>query len=699
MKKISNYRILWMSIFLFIVLCLYNLPAAHAEEEDLGLSLSDLLNLEVEIASLFKEDELSAGSTVSAVSPSQWSKMGARRTHEALGNELSVMSYYTLGGSSAIAIRGFASLSSSRGIAAIVDGVPMNDMSYGTSLYSQPNWELGILDKIEMIKGPGSAIYGSDAFHGVISYKTFAPDEDHYSVRARSASNKYYSGNIKASQGFADDKVRIDFAGSGSSQGDQDIEYFHVNDAISPGPGTDKREYDNGSGVLKIRANPTDKLNVTLGTYATTWDSEDFQGLGAAYNGLDDGYDNMDSDTDVFLARTLFSYDLGNTKTLELDLFHWELDYICGWGYQSTVIPATGTLAALMVLEISDESYRRGAKITLKQEKNDMNLQWLVSCSSERLENTGAIQKLTETVSGAIIIDQKAPYNEYARSIGTFLGQVKWSMTDNYHLLFSARHDHYSDLGDEFTPRCGLIINPTKSSAIKLLYGKAFRAPTPSELKGSSAAVGDENMNSETIETYELGYIYKKENYKINITGFYSDWEDGIVGYSGLTPSGLKYANEGESEAYGFESVFIFGMDPFTFHVGLGYVKSTAVDAQDFTNPTITKDRDYECFPELSFIAGIEYHMKGPDILFYLNNRIYNGWDEATPDQNSNADELDTYWRTDFNISKNFSNYKVDFNVRNLFNKENYIPTLFREVDGNEEEGISAMLSVSYNFL
>ena len=158
------------------------------ERGDIELySLEELLNVEVDVASLFMEDELVIGSSVSSISSKEWKRLGARRVHETFINETSVMASPFILTSYGINIRGYTSGTAHTGIAYLIDGVPLNEPSIGAGLYEIANWELGILDKIEMVKGPGSAIYGTDAFHGVVSMKTFESDEDFYSAEAAGA--------------------------------------------------------------------------------------------------------------------------------------------------------------------------------------------------------------------------------------------------------------------------------------------------------------------------------------------------------------------------------------------------------------------------------------------------------------------------------------------------------------------------------
>ena len=144
--------------------------------------LDEQLDVNVDVASLFEEDEFVVGSSVTSISSNRWRMQGARRTYDALENALSVFPYNLMCGAVILAVREYATLSSISGTAILFDGVPVNAVSIWTSSTHLPNWELGTLDKIKMIKGPESAIYGTDAFHGVVSMKTFESDKKHYSV-------------------------------------------------------------------------------------------------------------------------------------------------------------------------------------------------------------------------------------------------------------------------------------------------------------------------------------------------------------------------------------------------------------------------------------------------------------------------------------------------------------------------------------
>ncbi len=106
----TGSKLFW---YVFVItICLNLTPLAIAQEmidEEAEISffeLESLLNEYVTVASLFLEDELEVGSTVSSITAQDWKRMGARRMHEALANELSVLNCPTLAGNPAIAIRG-----------------------------------------------------------------------------------------------------------------------------------------------------------------------------------------------------------------------------------------------------------------------------------------------------------------------------------------------------------------------------------------------------------------------------------------------------------------------------------------------------------------------------------------------------------------------------------------------------------------
>ncbi len=652
-------------------------------DELIKMSFEELMNVDVkvDVASLFEEDELVVGSTVSHISPEKWKRLGARRLHGALNNELSVMTYPTLGGAYAIAIRGYTSSLSVRGIGTMVDGIPLNDCAGATSSYKNPNWELGTLRSIEMIKGPGSAIYGSDSFHGVLSMKTFESDKDHYSIEGAGAYPLYGDSNVKISQGTADNLFRLDFAASGSYEGDQDMEYEYNYNGIK-GSNYRKNKYQSMSAVLKLGINPSKKLKIKANGYANKWKSEDFSGLNSYTPD-----DLSSSDCTFFAGKGVISYTLWENISIEADGFYWQ-DYVV---YQLNM---SGPNIAIKTRE--PNVYRGGANLTIKQPDNAWNLQWLLAYSYTRIGEGGDTKKKTIYINtGETITDYgEETYDDFERDINSIFGQLKWGVIQNtIYFLAGSRYDDYSDFGRQFTPRTGIIFLPTENSSIKALYGRAFRAPAGAEIRGSVGGQENMNIDPEIIDIYELIFMIRKKSYKANINGYYSKWKDGII------LDGDQYVNTGKNYSYGGEATLFYPIHSFAVDIGFSYVHSESLDVVDPYDATKSVDQTYVAFPAYSVKAGLHYTLKPFDIRFFLNNRLYmdmkeSGYDKRDPHEN---EDLPTYWRMDLNINKTVADeVEIYLDCRNLLNRRNYVPAIWGQEGGVEEPGISILLRASY---
>ncbi len=685
-----------------------NMLAINIDATD--FSLEELLNIEVEVASLFAEEELVVGSTVSSISSKDINRLGARRTHEALNNELNVINIPTLSGSNIVAIRGYTTDTSLRGVSWMLDGVPLNTLSHGTSVHIMANWELRTIDAIEMIKGPGSAIYGSDAFHGVIAMKTFEPDADHYSFGVSGAYPQYYDGNVKLSHVLGD-AVRIDLAAGASAQGDQNIEYeWEEAQFGATGTGTYKNIYNSQSGVLKLRVNPNDKLKFKLGGYISNWKTEGYPGTRTLYGLVQRDKDSIGNEAHFIMGNGSITYDLPSDISIEASGFYWQAERTQKVQLNDTL----STISDISETEIMTKNIRNGGTVVVKQPDNPMNLQWVLGYSYMymKIPETTRKSKSLSTGTWENFIPYTLEYDNLSRTINSVFIQFKWEAVEkNLYFIAGGRFDKYSDFGNQVTPRGGVIILPSKNDSVKALYGRAFRAAVGNELAGlGSETLGSKDINPEIIDIYELIYIHKGENWKLNINTFYSFWKDGIMTVAnpdwpgGQEPYSKMYANEGESRSYGGEARIYYSLKPFAIDIGAAYTKSEALDVEDPLDSTKKIDLEYNAFPDFSGIIGLYYTLEPWGINFYLNNRIYSGMVEfpaavrGTAPDNREPDTLDLYCRMDLNINMVvIDNLDITLDVRNMLNRENYVPSLWGNKNGIEEEpGIKVLLRADY---
>jgi len=119
---------------LLFFLFFYSLVSAR--DDFLSYSLEELLDVRVSVSSLFEESEFDAPSTVSVLDREEWTLRGAKNGLRDLLDYLpGVVTYPSFGGTG-VGIRGFAgSTSVVRGKAFLIDGIPINNLSFRTALY------------------------------------------------------------------------------------------------------------------------------------------------------------------------------------------------------------------------------------------------------------------------------------------------------------------------------------------------------------------------------------------------------------------------------------------------------------------------------------------------------------------------------------------------------------------------------------
>ena len=146
---------------------------------------------------------------------------------------------------------------------------------------------------------------------------------------------------------------------------------------------------------------------------------------------------------------------------------------------------------------------------------------------------------------------------EATRRIWSIYLQDTWDITDTINLTLGARHDQYNDFGGATSPRSGLTWAFMEDASLKLLYGEAFRAPSFLEMftTNQPAIQGNENLAPERIRTYELGLSYKfNKHVSSSVNYFFNDVKDLIVLRTMESAQNTsRYENFGDARIQGVE--------------------------------------------------------------------------------------------------------------------------------------------------
>lgn len=699
------------------------------------------INRQVEVASLFKEDELKVGSTVASVDETQWKKYGARKSVEAVGHLPSVMHNNTLGGAQATSIRGYTNVNSFTGVAKLIDGVPVNNFLQGSGVSNVSNFGLGSTNRIEMIRGPGSAIYGSDAFHGVYSIKAYESEKDMTEVYSEAGTLGFYSGFIRSSKGAFDNRLRIHVSASGQGQQDQQNHYRSNLYALVPKvkflpepmnsypqlydvPGVNKSEYNNATSTTKIDFKATENLTLKFGFYSTQWNGKDFPGTGP---NVSLNRDTSYRDSKFYMTKIGAEYKFANDITIDGTVYGWQQNVNFG-----TILFAPPPISEFIGSTSINKEDRFGGSVTAKQSKNALNTQWIVSTGFSQFQfpDTKLTLSTQNTLTGfrldtALAVQNKlqwqtAPYENMKRTIKSSFFQTKTGFfKERVYVLLGGRYDMYSDFGNQFTPRGGLIFMLTEKTALKTLYGKAFRAPNAQDLTSNSVVLGNSKLKPETIDSYEASIMHKEKNWKVNLVVFENTWKNGIVRVlkPGLPQPFIAEAeNKGNNKSRGAELEFYFNNERWDFLLAGSHVIS-----KDYTQPDLItfnesnfkiaqnpafftsqnpNGKRYTLFPRYIVSLGAGYTFDWNKLSIFIVNRFYSDYRDTTyANKNGTSRYIKNYSRFDLTISvQPVENFECGLVVRNMSNRKNHVPGTYESSYGILDEELNASLRAGMKF-
>ncbi|HHI92887.1 MAG TPA: TonB-dependent receptor [Gammaproteobacteria bacterium] len=468
----------------------------------------------------------------------------------------------------------------------LMNGVPITQMWQGDRGFLSA---LPIADiaRVEIIRGPGSAVYGADAFAGVINVITkSAAEMDGTSISATTGSFGTRQTSILHGKTYDDLDIAfsMQYSGTDGDDGriiDADAQTFWDNQpeigtnvSLAPGP-------------LDTRAKRLDtRIEFSWDNWqlrAWNWRQKDLGvgpglaqaldpgGYAEANNWLiDASYRDDDIAPDFSFESKVSFMDITNVTEQVLFPQGARLPIGADGNLNPTAPAGTITFTDGMIgnPEIYEQHYRADAAVFWTGLENH---RWRFAAGAFYTELQGketknygpgvidAADLLSGTVDGTLTDVSGSEYN-YApgqnRTVYYLSAQDEWYLAADWDLTAGVRYDRYSDFGDTFNPRAALIWHPSYSLSTKLLYGQAFRAPSFQELyaQNNPIKLGNENLKPENIQTLELAMDYQhtfEQRYAASIFAYEID--DQIV-Y--VTPAGggvPQAQNVGRQEGSGFE--------------------------------------------------------------------------------------------------------------------------------------------------
>jgi len=615
-----------LTVLVLIVFSIINVDLVFSQDDKTLETMADDKDLEQEFkwlkaetyvitASKVKENIKKAPASISVITDRQIRQMGARHLADVLRTVPGIQVFYNSDGSSILNIRRvFGGAPSSSKVLFMLNSYPLNSTFFGGATWDHDTLALDNVKRIEVIRGPGSALYGANAYIAVINVITKdAEDIDGFEITARGGSWDTQQYNLVYGKTFSDLEVAFNF------------NYFKTHGFRGRIEEDSATQFDQLTAPFRIPFG-IPPASLAPGRMAGNDEKYDAQ-LTLKYKGFtfDGRYVDRERDLPVGWQNALNHKSITSNKNYYLNLCYekniregldlsgkvystFEERYSGGQIYPPGFIvftpvpnpaPPPPFLPAIMpngmIVAAEQETYRIGVEIQSIYKINDKN-SVVAGATYEEMKvydtwRGGNYLPDPSTPSNVIIplpSVQKWPdaFTEGTEKINfkaVFIEDI-WEITDNLRLTTGVRYDWYSNFGGEASPRVGLTWEFKEGYDLKLLYGHAFRAPTFVELY--NPGLGDPDLDPEKRDTYEasLGAVFNS-SLSARITGYYSKAKDIIVGETSQT----RFKNFAKGRSKGFEVEIKYDFGRGTYLAGnynYGSTQSAEIPTGDILNGT-----------------------------------------------------------------------------------------------------------------
>lgn len=480
------------------------------------------------------------------------------------------------------------------------------------------------IERIEIVKGGASALYGSDAVGGVINIITRKGTEAKTTLdmAAGSWGERNYSLSTQGSENglswyFTADRKTQDYA-----------KYNVLNPSLTPGSSKgDSYKWPNskfeGQGVT-LRLDKTIDENRSV-----TFNFEHFDDDGGRPNQVQ-GWDN--STASHISNNWALAYNFNQQK--EATGFIRVYENYSGQNFKGSYKSRTQGF-----------QYQTGWQIDTKN-KLITGIDWEKDAVLENLYN--------DWNSGLPTTNYR---NKSITNTAVYLQDI-YNMTDKWTLTPGVRYDHHSKFGGQITPKINANYNVDDSTDLYITYNKVFNAPNLDDLYYNQPGMyGDPNLNPEKGHVISAG-INKKLNDKTSFGAnyFVSKITDAIQWYSVPNSYDWKVQNVAKQKKRGFElDIHNKLSDKYYADLGYSYVHVENNEA----------DKGYVVDPTNSQPNGYRVKVGFTDAQWNVN---INGQSASGRDTSRFVDSSYWVWNLATNYKVNDST-KVYFNIYNLGDK------------------------------
>lgn len=607
-----------------------------AQESPVDFSFEQLLDLEVAVASTKTEDILKSPAIVSRLDVEEMQKMGIHTLADLISMLPGVQVQDSGIGTKAIMVRGVFEAFNQK-VLFTLDGVPYWQPAHGDiPLQGIP---LEMVDRIEVIRGPGTVFHGSNASAGVINIVTRKDTKN--SISATLASNK--ESGVEFYQHIAFDEGALTVSGHVSDGPEYDAFY-----SDRPQPAFFPVEPPRDATINKKEADHSVHIKYSFKNFSVFF--HDFQsengGLAAAASTANIA--KMEQVGQLFHIENKWLREGGEIFAYaDYNNYHLEIPTAKLFG---------GLVDGEQHFADGDDNYRLRAGVQYISQVSSES-EYVLGIESER-RSTGTYFHTAFDGSREIVVmdayetDEISIYAQWLSDIGNH------RFTAGFRAVDSDRS------GSNFLPRLSWVYQLNENSSIKSVYSTGFNSPNFLQQFISippNVINGNPSLEAETINTLDVAYTYRDNN-KAFVANVYWLHADNFI-QRGSNDFVVTYRNSDGFDRFGLELDFQYSTGDVVWKSNINYQPdANSFDTDDFGRiflPKVTASLGFTKKLSDKDTFGLSYQHQGPRAaasdFHYLNLQFTRHWQQLTlmfTAQNILSDDYLVQDVQDFNVNR-----------------------------------------------
>jgi len=485
---------------------------------------------------------------VSVLHANTLKKLGVLNLYEALDTVPGIEVSMGTAGAKQINMRGNKSLIRDK-IKLMINGVSVNsELSDTSSFYLDMPIEL--IKRIEIIRGPASALYGSFAHIGVINVITKSSTYKGNMIFSNISSKNFKNIGFTQSAHMGKFKLSLDgfFLGNKNSRSYGPYSLISSSKSL-----TSYENFTNKSLGINIKY----AQDLSLQARWLKLRTQNFFGYGV----WPINKNPKELQTTSFINELRYNPTLSQRTSLDIKAGYKQYEFEGNARYIPYSLLPTPPYPQYDLIGggyYKEETFYTDLALNYNFKNHKILFGTYISKTKE--VNT-RYSKNNPNISEDTNIEVNNIKKNITRNQYAFYLNDIYTISNKWTMDLGARYDYYSDADSSLAPKLALVYNKDDVQTYKLMYQRSFRVPSFLELYSTDIPyIGDTSLKSETIDTVEFAYRHQNAfNNYFSINLFYSDMKNFIN-----RNSDFKFFNDGDIHSYGTELEYKFPLNEST---------------------------------------------------------------------------------------------------------------------------------------